>query len=750
MIENYRWAVGKKRGCGYANDMCLVIPNDTIPSVVGGKETSKILLTVRNILLAISLVLISGTSFSQTWQWSNPNPTSNELRSCYFVDENIGYTVGEAGLIMKTSDGGISWRSLNSGTKAWLRSVFFINELKGFCTGVEWNSFDGVLLSTENGGTTWDIRIFDSTYNTYKINQVFFIDPNIGFLTCYNGKIFKTINGGTDWEYFDTELSFSFNSICFLDSNTGWIGGWNQSSGGEDDGVILKTIDGGNHWAIASYCPYSVLSISFANQSSGYAVGYDGILKTSDGGQTWSSVYSTGGFYSVFCQSADTATVIGSNGLIINTYDGGTSWDTIPSGTNNHLFCLFTGNEDAKFIVGEYGTVLKKNSNEDIWMPLSHGILKDLSTIRFTDESNGYCLVSEDGFLKTTDAGLTWSYNNIGDSYYWLSSLWASSKTTLHILGSRTAYFPYDSVFIFKSTDAGESWSISYRDLAKHLNSLFFLDSLNGFAIGYDMLTGGAFILKTTDAGDSWALDQTFHGYVIRAIFFTDPLTGYIAGDNIIMKTSDGGVSWETQTVSGDIYSLWFIDSSTGFACGRDGFLMKTMDGGLNWSLIDLGSPFNFNGVTFQNDQTGYVYGEYGMVYKTTDCGLTWNYLHVNTNNTLESVCITESGTVYISGTYGTLLTTGTSGQVVAVKEKLPFISDKAYPNPARDYFTLEMPKYSSDARYSIYNMNGQELISGKISNTKTQINLSNFPKGVYFFRVIDQEETHSGKIIKE
>lgn len=711
---------------------------------------------MRNILLAISFVLISGTSFSQTWQWSNPDPTSNDLSSCYFVDENIGYAVGDAGLIMKTSDGGISWRSLNSGTKAWLKSVFFINELKGFCTGVDWNSFDGVLLSTENGGTTWDIRIFDSTYNTYKINQVFFIDPNIGFLTCYNGKLFKTINGGIDWEYFDTELSFNFNSICFLDSNTGWIGGWNQSSGGEDNGIILKTFDGGNNWVIASYCPYSIISVSFASQSSGYAVGPDGILKTSDGGQTWSSVYSTGGLYglySVFCQSADSATVIGSNGIIINTYDGGTNWDTIPSGTNNDLFCLFTGSEDAKFIVGEYGTVLKKNSNEDIWLPLSHGILKDLSTICFTDEANGYCLVSEDGFLKTTDAGLTWSYSNIGESYYWLSSLCASSKTNLHILGSRTAYFPHDSVFILKSTDAGESWDISYRDLAKQLISLFFLDSLNGFACGYDLLTGGAFILKTTDAGGSWALDQTFHGYVIRAIFFMDPLTGYIAGNEIIMKTSDGGVSWETHTAPGDIHSLWFIDSYTGFACGRDGwdgFLMKTIDGGSTWSLLDLGSPPGLNGVTFQDNQTGYVFGKDGFVYKTTDCGLTWNFLHVNTNNALESLCITESGTVYITGTYGTLLTSADSGHVVEVKEKIPFMSDKAYPNPARDYFTLEMSIYSSDARYSIYNMNGQELTGGKINNTKTQINLTDFPPGVYFFRVIDQKETHTGKIIKE
>ncbi|MBK6964269.1 MAG: T9SS type A sorting domain-containing protein [Bacteroidales bacterium] len=711
---------------------------------------------MKNILLAISLVLISGISFSQTWQWSNPNPTSNELRSCYFVDENIGYTVGEAGLIMKTSDGGISWRSLNSGTKAYLTSVFFINELKGFCTGVDWNSFNGVLLSTENGGTTWDIQVFDATYDTYELNQVFFIDPNIGFLTCYNGKIFKTTNGGIDWEYFDTELTYSLNSICFLDSNIGWIGGMNHFVGGDDDGLILKTIDGGNHWAVASYCPLTVLSLSFANQSIGYAVGYDGIIKTSDGGQTWSTIYTTGGYnglYSVFCHSVDSVTVVGGNGLIINTIDGGTNWDTIPSGTNQNLYCLFAGNQDAQFIVGGYGTVLRKNSNENTWMPLSHGILKDLSTICFTDESNGYCLVSEDGFLKTTDAGLTWSYNNIGDSYYWLSSLRASSKTTLHVLGAGTAYFPHDSVFIFKSTDAGESWNITYWDMEKQLISLFFLDSLNGFACGYDLSSGGAFILKTTDAGDLWALDQTFHGYVIRAIFYTDPLTGYIAGDGIIMKTSDGGVSWETHTAPGDIHSLWFIDSSTGFACGQDGwngFLMKTIDGGSNWSLQDLGSPPGLNGVTFQDNQTGYVFGKDGFVYKTTDCGLTWNFLHVNTNNSLESVCITESGTIYISGTYGTLLTSADSGHVVEVKEKIPFISGKAYPNPARDYFTLEMPKYSSDARYSIYNMNGQGLISGEINNTKTQIDLTDFPPGVYIFRVIDREETHTGKIIKE
>jgi hypothetical protein len=59
----------------------------------------------------------------------------NNVRDLFFVDKSTGYLVGENGMIKKTSDGGKTWDSQESGTPLNLTTVFFINENIGFATG---------------------------------------------------------------------------------------------------------------------------------------------------------------------------------------------------------------------------------------------------------------------------------------------------------------------------------------------------------------------------------------------------------------------------------------------------------------------------------------------------------------------------------------------------------------------------------------------------------------------------------------
>jgi photosystem II stability/assembly factor-like uncharacterized protein len=68
-------------------------------------------------LLLISVLLVLSAGFAQAgWFWQNPKPQGNMLNSVYFVDQATGYAVGNAGTIIKTTDGGISWIRQTSGT----------------------------------------------------------------------------------------------------------------------------------------------------------------------------------------------------------------------------------------------------------------------------------------------------------------------------------------------------------------------------------------------------------------------------------------------------------------------------------------------------------------------------------------------------------------------------------------------------------------------------------------------------------
>jgi len=103
---------------------------------------------MKNYCLLIITVLISQqNNFAQQgWFWQNPLPQGNWLQSVYFVDESNGWAVGNAGTILKTTDGGISWITNNSFTMDLLNSVYFTDLNNGIAAG-----WDGLILKTTDG-----------------------------------------------------------------------------------------------------------------------------------------------------------------------------------------------------------------------------------------------------------------------------------------------------------------------------------------------------------------------------------------------------------------------------------------------------------------------------------------------------------------------------------------------------------------------------------------------------------------------
>ena len=63
------------------------------------------------------------------WVWQNPLPQGNPLGSIYFVDSNTGWTVGTGGTILKTTNGGDSWETQNSGTEEYLFLPFLLMQI---------------------------------------------------------------------------------------------------------------------------------------------------------------------------------------------------------------------------------------------------------------------------------------------------------------------------------------------------------------------------------------------------------------------------------------------------------------------------------------------------------------------------------------------------------------------------------------------------------------------------------------------
>src|SRR5688572_29841787 len=79
-----------------------------------------------------------------------------ELTSISFVNDRLGWAVGDRGVVLHTADGGASWKPQVSGVGCRLRSVWFIDERHGWTVGGEsipiTGRTRGTVLRTTDGG----------------------------------------------------------------------------------------------------------------------------------------------------------------------------------------------------------------------------------------------------------------------------------------------------------------------------------------------------------------------------------------------------------------------------------------------------------------------------------------------------------------------------------------------------------------------------------------------------------------------
>ncbi|OFZ03986.1 MAG: hypothetical protein A2491_07195 [Bacteroidetes bacterium RIFOXYC12_FULL_35_7] len=169
--------------------------------------------------------------------------TTNGLFSVYFIDANMGYVVGDNGIILNTNNASADWTVQTSNTTYSLYSVYFTDANTGYTVGGGYNGVntESTILKTINGGALWISQISETTNPLF---SVFFSNPNMGYAVGLNGTILKTTNAGNNWATQASGTVNGLNSVYFIDANTGYAVG--------DGGIILKTTTGGEPTIIVS------------------------------------------------------------------------------------------------------------------------------------------------------------------------------------------------------------------------------------------------------------------------------------------------------------------------------------------------------------------------------------------------------------------------------------------------------------------------------------------------------------------
>ena len=414
------------------------------------------------------------------------------------------------------------------------------------------------------------------------------------------------------WEILNEGFKGSFNTIDFVNENTGWIAGSN--------GTLLKTTDGGENWfTIPLDESWNINQIDFINDSVGVAVGnisilsyyYAIIIKTIDGGNNWvmQKQIPEIDLNSICIIDENNICAIGYN-KVYKTSNGGSDWyDLSPNSPNSidryYYNSMWFPNPDTGLVVGYY-----EHQNAD------------------------YSITNIGVIMRTTNRGTSWEEKIINQF---------RNITDLQFIDDTTGYFTAYSItgmnHLYKTTDICKTWKMITSDSSSVLLYQF-LDINTAYAVGINYAgrtnSPDNIIMKSSDGGVSWLNIQYFQGQFSK-IYFCNKNVGYLFGPFVLFKSTDSGYNWETIMSSYTLADTYFINKKEGFAGGMGEsvghfsyyFMLSTNNGGNSWNRGNV-FPGVFQSITFLNDSLGFhiasgSFGGCGGIYKTSDTVNNWN-----------------------------------------------------------------------------------------------------------------------------
>ncbi len=257
-----------------------------------------------------------------------------------------------------------------------------------------------------------------------------------------------------------------------------------------------------------------------------------------------------------------------------------------------------------------------------VWTELNPKVPRvDYLGIHFVNKDTGWACGDLGALIKTTNGGIDWTVSQTNTTTPLLK---VKSFNGQIVLASG-----YDGL-ILRSVDCGESFTQITSGVTGDLWGLEIVNDTLGWACG-----NSNSLTKTTDGGITWQRVVTpDYSSDYWWIDFLNESYGFIAANGKVLRTIDGGNSWEI-IQAGDSYPLFCVDAidslhiaAAGYGDGvyrakniysNDGGYTWINGGNLTWDVV--------NCIQYVNPDTGYlIMNEVGL-YKTTNHGQDWTPL---------------------------------------------------------------------------------------------------------------------------
>jgi photosystem II stability/assembly factor-like uncharacterized protein len=308
---------------------------------------------------------------------------------------------------------------------------------------------------------TWQV-LPNSPTQTFRHDDLFFINADTGWVVNVNGQVWRTNDGGNTWNQLISQPS-SFRCVSFFDSIHGCIGNlgpgnWAPTS---DTNPLYTTSDGGKTWYLPKIIgpkPTGICGLNRINDSVIVATGrFEGpvfFARSTDRGNTWytknMSAYA-GMLIDTYFTSPDTGFVVGgdssiegaSHSVILYTTDAGTTWTKKITGAAKGNHCWKISHPSKNVF---YSSVEELYNNDTL------------------------------KYFKSTDGGNTWTENVIAGTPYGWSQGVGFVNDTLGWIGGDT--------YALTTSDGGKTFTKVPSTLLINLNRVRFISDTLAYAVG--------------------------------------------------------------------------------------------------------------------------------------------------------------------------------------------------------------------------------------------------------------------------
>jgi photosystem II stability/assembly factor-like uncharacterized protein len=263
------------------------------------------------------------------------------------------WAVGQVGFAARSTDGGETWQSLNTGTSADLAQVAASSADVAWAlanpAAVPYQNYVPFVIRTTDGGGTWSTKLQGTAFAPSSlftgiaapsVTTAWVVGRTDG---AYAQIVAKSTDGGTTWtrQALPHDGTLVPSGIVAVDEATAWLAATHTSTEGRSTLLVFRTTDGGATWAkILERAESGSGALAALSAASAWvATSNYQLLVTTDGGATWRDVRPA-----IIAPPALTASIGlvdaswawvtvggGSPGTegIYETRDGGTAWSRV-------------------------------------------------------------------------------------------------------------------------------------------------------------------------------------------------------------------------------------------------------------------------------------------------------------------------------------------------------------------------------------------------------------------------------------